>query len=303
MRLFLKTFWVLLGIFGCLQGVFSQTEARPAQGKETREIRVMSYNIRYGTADDGPNHWNLRKDWMVETIEAFRPDLLGTQETLAFQKDFLAKKLSGYEAFGVGRDEGTDKGEMTALFYRMDRFEKIEGGHFWLSKTPEKPGSKSWDTSLTRMVSWVRLKDKLRPEETAPLLFLNTHFDHRGKIAREESAKLIRSKALELAKGGPIIVTGDFNAGDNEPPYGALFGEIDGKQSPFVDTFRAKHPQRESEEGTFSSFSAKETRGARIDWIGCTRDWIIGDARIDRTQKEGRTPSDHFAVTAVLGWK
>ena len=295
---------ILVGavLLGCLGGLV-HAERRSPESKPAPDIRVMSYNIRYGTANDGPNHWNLRKDWMVETIRNFAPDLLGTQETLAFQKDFLAEKLSGFEAFGVGRDEGTDKGEMTALFYRKDRFEKVEGGHFWLSKTPEKPGSKSWDTSLTRMVSWVRLKDKARSEDAAPILFLNTHFDHMGKVAREESAKLIRSKSLELAKGGPIILTGDFNAGDDEPPYAALFGDLEGKPSHLVDTFRLIHPKRGAEEGTFSSFSAKETKGARIDWIGCTRDWIIKNAAIDRTQKDGRTPSDHFAVTAVLGWR
>lgn len=294
---------ILLGMVSVVTGAYSQSAVGRPETKASSDIRVMSYNIRYGTANDGPNHWNLRKDWMVETIEAFRPDLLGTQETLAFQKDFLASKLPGYEAFGVGRDEGNDKGEMTALFYRKDRFEKVEGGHFWLSKTPEKPGSKSWDTSLTRMVSWVKLKDKTRSDDAAQILFLNTHFDHRGKVAREESARLIRTKSLELAKGGPIILTGDFNAGDNEPPYPALFGAIEGKPSHLVDTFRSIHPQPGNEEGTFSSFSAKETRGARIDWIGCSRDWQIRGAGIDRTQKNGRTPSDHFAVTAVLGWK
>ena len=290
----------LLGMMGVGSGPYSPTAFGKPEVQAASDIRVMSYNIRYGTANDGPNHWNLRKDWMAETIRAFDPDLLGTQETLAFQKDFLARKLAVYEAFGVGRDEGNDKGEMTALFYRKDRFEKVEGGHFWLSETPEKPGSKSWDTSLTRMVSWVRLKDKNRSDDAAPILFLNTHFDHMGKVARKESSRLIRSKSLELAKGGPIILTGDFNAGDNEPPYPALFGILEGKPSHLIDTFRAIHPQRGNEEGTFSSFSARETHGARIDWIGCSRDWQIREAGIDRTQKDGRTPSDHFAVSAVL---
>src|SRR5205085_9690551 len=111
------------------------------------ELRVMSYNIRYGTAADGDNHWDKRKEFLVETIKAFGPDLLGTQETLGFQRDYLAEKLSGYDVLGVGRDDGKEKGEMAALYFKRSRFEKLDGGHFWLSETPDQPRSKSWDTA------------------------------------------------------------------------------------------------------------------------------------------------------------
>src|SRR5690242_18659922 len=120
-----------------------------------RDLRVMSYNIRYGTAPDGENHWDRRKDFLAETIRVFAPDLLGTQETLAAQRDLLAEKLPEYDHLGVGREDGRDQGEMAALFYKRDRFEKLGGGHFWLSETPDKPGSKSWDSALPRMVTWV----------------------------------------------------------------------------------------------------------------------------------------------------
>ncbi|MBL8189887.1 MAG: endonuclease/exonuclease/phosphatase family protein, partial [Acidobacteria bacterium] len=163
--------FVLVAVMVCLliPSAFGQT------GKAPTEVRVMSYNIRYGTANDGENHWEKRKDFLIETIKAFNPDLLGTQETLGFQRDFLAEKLSGYEALGVGRDDGKEKGEMTALYFKRSRFEKLDGGHFWLSETPDVPGSKSWDTSLTRMVSWVKLRDKLQPK-AKPIMFFNTHF-------------------------------------------------------------------------------------------------------------------------------
>src|SRR5687767_10854722 len=121
-------------------------------------LRVMSFNIRYGTAKDGPNHWNLRKDFVIETIKAFKPDLLGTQETEGFQRDYLAEKLPEYTTIGVGRDDGAEKGEMMAIYIRKERFDVIASGHFWLSETPDVIGSKSWDTSLPRMVTWADLK-------------------------------------------------------------------------------------------------------------------------------------------------
>lgn len=263
------------------------------------DVRVMSYNIRYGTANDGENHWEKRKEFLVATIKSFAPDLLGTQETLGFQRDYLAAQLKDYEVLGVGRDDGKDKGEMTALYFRRDRFEKLDGGHFWLSETPEVPGSKSWDTSLTRMVTWVKLRDRQNPK-AKPLLYFNTHFDHRGEQARTESAKLIRRRIIAAGKNVRVIVTGDFNAGDDSAPYQAFFGN-DGKNvAPVIDTYRAMNPQRTATEGTFTGFKLEAQNGPRIDWIGAGREWQIISATIDRTAREGRTPSDHFAVTAIL---
>jgi endonuclease/exonuclease/phosphatase family metal-dependent hydrolase len=267
--------------------------------KQTLDVRVMSYNIRYGTAQDGENHWDKRKEFLVETIKAFNPDLLGTQETLGFQRDYLAAKLAGYEALGVGRDDGGETGEMTALYFKRERFEKIDGGHFWLSETPDKPGSKSWDTALTRMVTWVKLSDRRQPK-AKPLIFFNTHFDHRGQQARLESARLIRRRVTDVAAQCRVIVTGDFNAGEDSPPYRALFGTEDNSASPLRDAYRLLHPARKADEGTFSNFKVGAVSGQRIDWIGFSADWQVLAASIDRSEREGRTPSDHFAVTAIF---
>ncbi len=266
------------------------------------DMRVMSYNIRFGTAPDGENHWERRREFLVETVRQFAPDLLGTQETLAFQRDFLAEKLLEYDHLGVGRDDGHEKGEMMALFYRRARFEKLDGGHFWLSESPARVGSKSWDSSLPRMVTWVRLRD--RQNETAPpVVFFNTHFDHQGKTARLESARLLRRQMATLARDCAVIVTGDFNTDEGSPPYQALFDPTGDKPPPLIDTYRATHPERAANEGTFSGFIADATNGPRIDWIGVSGDWEVRTAAIDRTAKNGRTPSDHFAATAVLRYK
>ncbi len=162
-------------------------------------VRVMSFNIRYDTAKDGDNAWDKRKAFLAETIAAFNPDLLGTQETLADQRDFLAGKLTGYAVFAAGRDDGKDAGEMAAVFYRKDRFEKLDSGHFWFSETPDRPGSKGWDSLLPRVATWVKLRDRTAPDGK-PVLFLNAHLDHRGVKARLESARLIRTKVSELAR-------------------------------------------------------------------------------------------------------
>lgn len=287
-----QTIALLCGLI-MLSALFS--DSPQAEGRNDRQLRVMSYNIRYGTAADGENHWEKRRDLLLETIRSFNPDLLGTQETLGFQRDYLAEHLDGYEVLGVGRDDGREAGEMTALYFRRARFEKLAGGHFWLSETPDIPGSKSWDTALTRMASWVRLRDRRDPKGR-PILFINTHFDHRGEQARLESARLLRRRVAAMAGRDRAIITGDFNAGEEAPPYQALF---DGSGL-LRDTFRLVNPQRGAHEGTFSGFKVENVKGPRIDWIAVTSDWQVSAAAIDRTAREGRTPSDHFAVTSVI---
>ena len=283
----------------CLIIAAITTQLRAQQPPNAESLKVVSFNIRYGTAKDGENHWDKRRDFLVETVKAMNPDLLGTQETVGFQRDYLAAQLPEYDSLGVGRDDGKDAGEMMALYFRRDRFEKLDGGHFWLSETPDVVGSKSWDSSLPRMATWVKLRDRKHPDAPT-ILFVNTHFDHMGKTARLESARLIRRKLIELGKDCRLILTGDFNADQQSPPYDALFAKLDDQPSPVIDTFRALHPQRTEEEGTFSGFKPSATKGARIDWIGVSSNWKVQSAEIDRTQRDGRTPSDHFAVTATL---
>jgi endonuclease/exonuclease/phosphatase family metal-dependent hydrolase len=188
---------------------------------------------------------------------------------------------------------------MMALYFRRDRFEKLAGGHFWLSETPDVVGSKSWDSSLPRMVTWVKLRDRQRPNGK-PIAYFNTHFDHLGKTARLESARLVGRQIATLGKDCAVILTGDFNTDEASPPYQALFDAQNGVAATLVDSYRATHPERAAAEGTFSGFQATQIEGARIDWIGVSRDWQVIAADIDRATRDGRTPSDHFPVTAVL---
>jgi endonuclease/exonuclease/phosphatase family metal-dependent hydrolase len=276
-----------------------------APGNPASTLRVMSYNLRYGSARDGENRWELRKAMLFQTIRDFGPDLLGVQEAEAGQVDELSEQLKGYAHEGVGRDDGKRKGEYSALFYKADRFEKLDGGTFWLSPTPEQVGSKGWDAALPRVATWVRLRDKSAGADAKPLLYVNTHWDHMGKTARLESAKLIRKKIPELNRdGGPVIVTGDFNTTEDDAPYKAMVqavgaGDEAGGGPKLIDSFREVHPERQAEEASFHAFKGG-TNGSRIDYILHTPELKATAAEIVRTHEGNRYPSDHYPVTAVL---
>ncbi|HYE20473.1 MAG TPA: endonuclease/exonuclease/phosphatase family protein [Tepidisphaeraceae bacterium] len=271
--------------------------------RQPGDLKVLSFNIRFGTAKDGADHWDKRKDFLLETIKKHDPDLLGTQETLPFQADFLKEKLPGYTFVGAGRDDGKAKGEMAALFFRTERFEKVEEGHYWMSPTPDVPGSKGWDAALPRVTTWVKLKEKAGPKSGRVFTFFNTHFDHMGKQARTESAKMLRQRIEALGDGALAVVTGDFNAGEASEPYKAVVTDsktpAPGEKVKITDTFRAAHPDRGPIEGTFNGFKGTKD-GARIDWILHTPGLTTVGAGIDRVEREGRTPSDHFPVWALL---
>lgn len=261
-----------------------------------RPVKVMSFNIRYGTANDGENRWELRRHLVVDTIRSFDPDLLGMQEVLEFQADYLRQQFPGYGFHGVGRDDGDRRGEYVPILFRTQRFEALGSGHFWLSETPEVPGSKSWDAGLTRMVSWVLLRDR---ESDRRFVFGNTHFDNEGIEARRQSALLIRQRAAPIEAELPILLTGDFNATEDDPAYAHLVGGDRPDRPRWIDAYRAIHPARSPSERTFNNWRGQRT-GSRIDWVFHTAQFMTLNAMIDYTQEDGRFPSDHFPVQAVV---
>lgn len=266
----------------------------PCNAQTQDSLRVMSFNIRYGLANDGDNHWDRRRDHVVTTIANDNPDFFGTQETLAFQAAYIAEKLPDYTYVGRSREQG-GKGEHCGIFFRTSRFDKLIEGHFWLSENPDQPGSKSWDSSLPRMATWLKLWDRSNKQS---FYLINTHFDHRGGKARIESAKLIRKFVTSLPKGSSVLITGDFNAGVDSDPYKAMFAD-DGSLSPVVDTFVKLNPMATKSDGTFNGFKGTQS-GARIDWIAASTDIEVIAAKIVRTSFDGKFPSDHFPVTAEV---
>ena len=250
-------------------------------------IRVMSFNIRYGTANDGRNHWARRQDLVADTIDRHQPHVLGVQEALAFQLRFLEEAFPHHRRIGIGRD-ADGGGEHAALLVDERRFEIADSGTFWLAPDSETPGARGWDAALPRVCTWARLVDRV---DGTPLLVLNAHFDHRGERARLESARMIGSRVRGEPET-PTLVLGDLNAGEDSAPLDALRG------AGLADSFRAAHPEAEKV-GTFGGFRGS-IDGAKIDYVLVNRRLGVDSASIDRTRYTDRDASDHYAVTATV---
>lgn len=172
-------------------------------------VNVMSFNIRYDNPEDSMNNWKFRKERVANAVRFYDVDIVGMQEVLRNQLEDLRQRLPEYGVVGVGRGDGKEKGEYSALWYRKSRFTLLDSGNFWLSETPEVAGSKGWDGACERIASWAKLKDAVSGKE---YLALNTHLDHVGVVARREGVNLILEKVNELGGELPVIVTGDFNS-------------------------------------------------------------------------------------------
>lgn len=255
-------------------------------------LSVMSFNIRYGTARDGDDVWPNRNDLVFQVMRDADADVIGLQEALKFQLDEVLEALPDYDFVGVGRSDGKAAGEYAAILYRRDRFEVVADGTFWFSNTPDVPGSKSFGNEITRICTWARFRDRVT---NTVFMVCNVHFDHRSQPSREKSAEMLRSRAEARPEGEPVILMGDFNAGESNKAMVTLRGS---GETAFLDTFRVVHPTAD-DDGTFNGFDGK-TDGERIDSILVDRSWTIEAAEIVRTNDDGRYPSDHFPVTAVL---
>lgn len=267
-----------------------------AGDKVVHTINVMSFNLRYNTPNDGANAWPERKELVSTTILFHRADLLGVQEALHEQMLDMQQTLAEFKWVGVGRDDGKTQGEYSAIFYRHARFEMIEHGNFWLSETPEQVGSVGWDAAITRIVTWARFKDK-RSGKT--FLFCNTHFDHMGQKAREESAKLLRARSAALARNVPIIITGDFNANEASLVYQRMTAPPEKGQRMMKNARALSALPHVGPAWTFHGFG-KATERPWIDYI-----FVSEGVRVLRHAAlyeygEERYPSDHLAVFAEL---
>ena len=294
-----RCFVLVLGLLLLPGSGLHAASAEKSGAGSTATYRVMSYNVRNSNAQDGEDAWPKRMELFFEPITRFDADLIGFQEVLAVQYDEITKRLSGYGFSGVARDDGKRKGEWSMVAYRKQRFEAVGQGDFWLSETPTVIGSKSWDAAITRICSWVRLREKATGRE---LVFANTHFDHKGVIARQESSKVLSKQLSEIAKGVPAILTGDFNIDEDNPAYAVLVRPDTPGAIAWIDSYRTVHPQRKPDEASFNGFKSV-TAGSRIDFVFHTSHFVATASEIDRTSRNGRFPSDHYPVTAVLKLK
>jgi endonuclease/exonuclease/phosphatase family metal-dependent hydrolase len=252
-------------------------------------LRVMTFNVRYPSPGDGTNLWELRRDLLVSVIRDKDPDLVGTQELFQLQGDYIVEKAPAYAWFGLSR-RGNHEDEHMGVFYKKDKLRLVESGNFWLSETPEKPTSMSWNVNLPRMVTWGLFEIGAGGRR---FYLLNTHFPHRREDAeaRLHCAEVLMQRIGRLPKDVPLIVTGDFNSAPDTPPYKLLAGEL--------KDVRLTAARRIGPDGTNSGFRGS-TEGVRIDWIfyrGAVK--ALESETIVRSQ-DGRFPSDHFPVLAVL---
>jgi endonuclease/exonuclease/phosphatase family metal-dependent hydrolase len=265
--------------------------ADAAAAPRAEPLRVMTYNLRYAS-DTAPHSWRERRPIMKACLREARPDVIGTQEGLYPQLQDLAADLSGYDWIGLGR-EGGSRGEFMAVFFRRERLLPLEYDHFWLSDTPDVIGSATWGNRVRRMVTWVRFRDRRSDRE---FFFVNTHFDHEVQEAREKSAALVRSRVLAWNTSLPILLVGDFNAAaGRNPAYAALAGD-----GFFTDAWLAAKRRENEDVSTFNGFRPLRREGERIDWILTRGPWRADHAATLTFSREGRYPSDHFPVLAVL---
>ena len=264
---------------------------------QSQELNVMTFNIRYNTKNDSLNAWPYRKDNAASQIKFHNVHVLGVQEALHEQIMDLGQSLTKYKFTGVGRDDGKTKGEYSAIFYDTTRLKLIESSTFWLSLTPEVPGSKGWDANITRIVTWAKFRDLLNKKT---FFVFNTHFDHIGQEARRESAKLIKQKVKDIAGTIPVIITGDFNAHPSDEPIKILVDEND--QNKFIDAKAVSAAPHYGPQGTFNGFGSKERDSEPIDFIFIKGKWkVLQHATLSQTWG-GRFSSDHFPVFAKLSF-
>ena len=286
-----------------------------ASSSRAATLDVMAFNIRNVTTFTNlagpPNGWfdvndlpsgnlvNGRRLRAIAVIQANDPDIMGVQEADQIQVDDLLGEFPHLDYFGAGRDDGLQLGEQSGIFYRADRFTRIDGGHFWLSTTPEVPGTTfatSFDSGNPRMATWVVLDDSLTGRS---LFVLNTHWSL-SSSARSSSADLIRDRLPALAGSLPVIVTGDLNTSESSSAFRTLRDGSDPSDRQLVDAYREVFLNPSSNERTFHNYNGG-TSGSRIDHVLYSEgDFVALDAAIDRTSFEGLFPSDHYPVTATL---
>lgn len=255
----------------------------------------MSFNIRYGTANDGENRWENRREQLFDLLRDQHPDVMGLQEALWSQIQEILAAVPGYAAVGVGRNDGKTRGEFAAILFRTDRLLLSDAGTFWLSETPEVVASTSWGNTITRICTWARFVDA----RGQAFWHYNAHLDHQSQPSRLRSTALMASRLGEPdRRGEPVVITGDFNAGEANPAMVALVG-TPAAPGRFVDTFRVLYPGA-TEVGTFTGFDVNQTTGDKIDYVLVPSGTEVISAAILRSNRDGRLPSDHFPVVARI---
>lgn len=266
----------------------------PLAAETPLQLRVLSFNIRYiNSGDTGNRTWLARRDQVGQVIREDKADIIGLQEAFRTMLDDVAARVPGYQEVGVGREDGKERGEYSAILVKKDRFDVIESGTFWLSDTPEVCNSCTWKNQVTRICTWAKLRE--RGTETV-FHFYNTHLDHESQEAREKGVALIMDHLAQRRKEEPFVITGDFNAAEDNP----AFGKLKAGPLPVVDAWRETNPAVPlAESGTMSQFTGRRDT-AKIDYILVPTGTRVLDAEIMHRNRDGVYPSDHYPVRATV---
>jgi endonuclease/exonuclease/phosphatase family metal-dependent hydrolase len=258
-------------------------------------LNVMTFNIRYNNITDEENSWPFRKDNAAMQIRFYEASLVGVQEALHDQLEDLKERLPGFNVIGVGRDDGKNAGEYSAILYNKERLKVLDSATFWLSETPAIVGSIGWDAAITRVVTWAKFRDK----KTRKVFYhFNTHFDHKGIIARRESARLLIKAVDSIAGKTNAIITGDFNASPVDEPIKVITDITNPLH--FTNTLGLSILPHYGPKGTFNEFGPKEISNNPIDYIFIKGKFeVLKHATISESW-QGRFSSDHFPVFASL---
>jgi len=291
---------LILGLFVILIG---QINCQPEKGKT---LKVMTFNIRYGTAKDSLNSWPYRRSILIDCLKKNTPDILGTQEALDFQIDFIREAFPAWKVFGVGRyyqvqvpdrPQESGNGESCNILYDSTKFKLIRQGTYWHSDTPDVPGSITWGNSLARITTWGILQEKNSGKN---FVVMNTHF-HSGEPYVTNTTNLIIKKWQEIAPDMPAILLGDFNLEPGSATHQRFCEKRSGSDQPpsyFIDCWQAL-AKPETGAATSHGFDGSTTR-SRIDWILVTPEFNIRNITIIHDNLDGRYPSDHYPVMAEL---
>lgn len=256
-----------------------------------QERSVMTYNIRYGSANDGDDSWDYRKENLAREIAFYEPDFIGVQEALHFQMEYLDSMLTQYSYIGVGRDDGQMQGEYSGIFYNTNRVKLLDQGTFWLSETPDQI-SKGWDAALPRICTYGHFQYKKRKKDK--IWYFNTHFDHRGQTARVKSVDLIIQKVHALADlNEAVVISGDFNL----PPESEAIQKM---SAAFNDTYTTSENSPLGPTTTFTSFDINKKGGNRIDYIFTNDKIQTSKTAILSHWIDGHFNSDHFPVLSYF---
>ncbi|RFM25721.1 endonuclease/exonuclease/phosphatase family protein [Deminuibacter soli] len=259
---------------------------------QAQQYTFGTYNLRYDNPGDTGNRWVNRAPVVAALIQFHDFDVLGTQEGLLNQLDDLSKALPAYNRYGLGRDDGKDAGEHSAIFYKKDKFELLQKGDFWLSETPDQP-TLGWDaTCCKRICSWVQLKDK---KSGKSFFFFNAHYDHQGVKARIESSKLVLARIKAIAGSKPVVFTGDLNGGHETDCY-----KIIATSTLLQDSYTlVSNPYVNN--GSFNGFGHNLQSNELIDHVFVTKQFSVTRYGVLTDTYRGKFSSDHCPVLVNAG--